>query len=131
MFCSAGSSGSALESVSNIAPWILFVAASTLGNTLCTLDREFNSFVEIKMSSLPILNSFQHHSSLMKMACKRPNTVTLKILKPDITAPSQKQLTPQKCPLISTGLHLSQCPEYLCPALTSRNGNDQLSSPPS
>ncbi|MED6131202.1 hypothetical protein PIB30_007492 [Stylosanthes scabra] len=39
--CSAGNSGPSPGTVSNIAPWILTVGASTL-------DREFNSFVELK-----------------------------------------------------------------------------------
>lgn len=38
--CSAGNSGPAPASVSNVAPWILTVAASTL-------DREFQSFVQL------------------------------------------------------------------------------------
>lgn len=38
--CSAGNSGPAPATVSNVAPWILTVAASTL-------DREFQSFVQL------------------------------------------------------------------------------------
>ncbi|QHO25012.1 Subtilisin-like protease SBT5 [Arachis hypogaea] len=59
------------------------------------------------MSSSPILNSFQHHSSLMKMACnllhswhhsppEGPTQSHLRSFKPDVTTPESTSLLPAR-----------------------------------
>ncbi|KAL5997352.1 hypothetical protein ACLOJK_008282 [Asimina triloba] len=81
--CSAGNKGPTPAYVTNGAPWIITVAASTL-------DRDFPSYVRLG-NNLQLRNQ-KPNPQIADFSSRGPNSITPSILKPNITAPGVRIL---------------------------------------